>query len=151
MSALNKYLVSSSHLPQDTILCMRLQWSEVEHGRNHLITGQWCEPLTSARDITINVNDSQGTLVQSIECEYMSWCQTPSRFYWWKVNDVNLCREWENLSIRHIDLKVPNIVSKTISWMMSWCRREKSRRRRAMMSPTSTTRNSEHSSAMMWM
>jgi hypothetical protein len=42
---------------------------DVEHGRNHLITGQWCEPLTSAREITINVNDSQGTLVHSTECE----------------------------------------------------------------------------------
>ena len=42
---------------------------DVEHGRNHLITGQWCEPLTSAREIAINVNDSQGTLVHSSECE----------------------------------------------------------------------------------
>ena len=49
---------------------------DVEHGRNHLITGQWCEPLTSAREITINVNDSQGTLVRSNECEWMSWSQT---------------------------------------------------------------------------
>ena len=46
-----------------------LQCSEVKHGRNHLITNQWCEPLTSAREITINVNDSQGTLVQSTEYE----------------------------------------------------------------------------------
>jgi hypothetical protein len=42
---------------------------DVEHGRNHFITGQWCEPLTSAREITINVNDSQGTLVHYSECE----------------------------------------------------------------------------------
>ena len=42
---------------------------DVEHGRNHLITGQWCEPLTSVREITINVNASQGTLVHSSECE----------------------------------------------------------------------------------
>ena len=42
---------------------------DVEHGINHLITGQWCEPLTSVREITINVNDSQGTLVHSSECE----------------------------------------------------------------------------------
>ena len=33
---------------------------EVEHGRNHLITCQWWKPLTSARDTTINVKDSQG-------------------------------------------------------------------------------------------
>jgi hypothetical protein len=43
---------------------------------NHLITGQWCEPLTSAREITINVNNSQGTLVHSNECEWMSWSRT---------------------------------------------------------------------------
>ena len=49
---------------------------DVEHGRNHLITGQWCELLTSAREITINVNDSQGTLVHSNECEWMSWSRT---------------------------------------------------------------------------
>jgi hypothetical protein len=42
---------------------------DVEHGINHLITDQWSEPLTSAKEITINVNDSQGTLVHSIECE----------------------------------------------------------------------------------
>ena len=42
---------------------------EVEHGRNLLITSQWCEPLTCAREITIIVNDSQGTLVHSTECE----------------------------------------------------------------------------------
>jgi hypothetical protein len=42
---------------------------DVEHGRNHLITSQWCEPLISTREITINVNDSQGTLVHSSKCE----------------------------------------------------------------------------------
>jgi hypothetical protein len=49
---------------------------DVEHGKSHLITGQWCEPLTSVREITINVNDSQGTLVHPNECEWMSWSQT---------------------------------------------------------------------------
>jgi hypothetical protein len=32
---------------------------DIEHDRNHLITGQWCEPLTILREITINVNDSK--------------------------------------------------------------------------------------------
>ena len=36
-----------------------------------------------------------------------------------KVNDVNLCQERDNMSLRHTDLKVLNIVSKTISRMMS--------------------------------
>ena len=67
--ALNKYRGYSSRLPQSTILSMWLQCLDVEHGRNHLITGQWWEPWTSVREITINVNHSQGTLVQSTECE----------------------------------------------------------------------------------
>ena len=67
--ALNRYPGSSSHLPQSMILSMWLQCFDVEHDRNHLITGQWWEPLTSAREITIDVDDSQGTLVQYHECE----------------------------------------------------------------------------------
>ena len=42
---------------------------DVEHGRNHLIIGQWWKLLIIAREITIDVNDSQGTLVRSTECE----------------------------------------------------------------------------------
>jgi hypothetical protein len=42
---------------------------EVKHGRNHLITGHRCIPLTSAREIIIDANDSQGAIVQSIDCE----------------------------------------------------------------------------------
>ena len=34
---------------------------EVEHGRNQLIIGQWCEPLTSVRETTNNENGSQST------------------------------------------------------------------------------------------
>jgi hypothetical protein len=42
---------------------------DVEHGRNHLITNNSGKPLTSAREITSDANDSQVTLVQSNECE----------------------------------------------------------------------------------
>ena len=73
---LNKYPGSSSCLLQSMILSMWLQCLDVEHGRNHLITDQWREPLTSAREITINVDDSQGTLVHDPECEWMIWHQT---------------------------------------------------------------------------
>ena len=69
MSVFNKYPGSLYRLPQSMILSMWLQWSEVKHGRNQLITDQWCKSLTSVREITIDVNDSQGTLVQSTECE----------------------------------------------------------------------------------
>ena len=114
MNTFNKYPGSSSRLPQSTTLSMWLQCSDVEHGRNHLITGQWCEPSTSAREITIDVNDSKGTLVQSLECELMIWCQTFYRIYQSKVNNVNLCRERENLSLRHIDIKVLNLFLRLI-------------------------------------
>ena len=40
---------------------------DVKHGRNHLITGHCCTPLTSAREITNNDDDSQGTIVHSNE------------------------------------------------------------------------------------
>ena len=64
---------------------------EVEHGRNHLITGHWWKPLTSAREITIDVNDSQGIEVQSKRMRMNElksstqrnlsikdqWCETP--------------------------------------------------------------------------
>ena len=66
---LKNLLGSSSRLPQSTILSMWLQCLDVEHGRNHLITGQWSKPLTSTRDITIDVDDSQGILVHSSKCE----------------------------------------------------------------------------------
>ena len=66
----NVYLChTDANLSIATTIQVWLQWSEVEHGRSHLITSQWCEPLTSAREIIINVNDSQGNQVQSIECE----------------------------------------------------------------------------------
>jgi hypothetical protein len=42
---------------------------DVEHGREHLIIDHLGKPLTSAMEITSDVNDSQGTLVQSNECE----------------------------------------------------------------------------------
>ena len=111
----NRYPGSSSRLPQSTILSIWLQWSEVEHGRNHLITGQLCEPLTSVREIIINVNDSQGTPIHSYECEWMDWCRTLEWIFRSKVNDVNLCQERENLSLRHTDLKVLKMVLRLIT------------------------------------
>ena len=35
--------------------------AEVEHEGSRLITNQWWEPLTNARDTTINENGPQGT------------------------------------------------------------------------------------------
>ena len=63
---------------EGTALFLRLtlgRWVEVEHGRNHLITGQWCEPLTSVMEITNDNNDSQGIIVHYDEWEWISWSQ----------------------------------------------------------------------------
>jgi len=53
----------------DMIPSMWLQFLEVEHGRNHLITGHWCELLTNARRITIDDDDLQDISTHFIECE----------------------------------------------------------------------------------
>ena len=65
----------SSHV----ITCVK-----VEHGRNHLIIDHWWKPLTSAREISIDVNDSQGTKVQS---------------KWMRMHEMKSSTQW-NLSIR---------------------------------------------------
>ena len=41
--------------------------AKVKHGWNRLITGHWCIPLRSAREITNNDDDSQGSIVHSNE------------------------------------------------------------------------------------
>lgn len=43
---------------------------------NHLITGKWCESLTSARETTSNVNGSQGTTTTIHKVWRMSWSRT---------------------------------------------------------------------------
>ena len=45
------------------------RWFDVEHGKNHLITENWGKLLTSVMEITNDVNDSEGTLVHSNDCE----------------------------------------------------------------------------------
>ena len=80
---------------------------EVEHGRNHLITGHWWKPLTSVREITNNVSDSQGTLVQSNECESMIWGRTFGGISRSGVNNENPRRMWGNPPLRHSSSKVP--------------------------------------------
>ena len=55
--------------------------------RNRWITGQWCIPLTNARQPTNNENEHQGALVQSNKCEWMSWSRTLERIYQSGGND----------------------------------------------------------------
>lgn len=45
------------------------KWFDVEHGKIHLINGQWCEPLTSAKEFTNDDDDSQDVKVHFNECE----------------------------------------------------------------------------------
>ena len=54
------------------------EYVEVKHGRNHLITNQWCKLLTSVRETIINVNGSQST-------QYNPW-------------DVNRCVDVEHVT-----------------------------------------------------
>lgn len=62
---------------------------DVEHGRNRLITGSWCIPLTSAREITNNDDDSKGTIVHSNEM-WMNESKSNIRgIFRSEVNDVN--------------------------------------------------------------
>ena len=52
------------------------EYIDLKHGRNHFNTSHWGILLTSAREITSDKNDSQGTLVDSNECQWMIWNQT---------------------------------------------------------------------------
>jgi hypothetical protein len=56
--------ISMWYKSKDVNICF-----DVEHGRNHLITDHCGRPLTGVREITNDVNESQGTLVNSNKCE----------------------------------------------------------------------------------
>ena len=110
--------------------------------KHRLITSQWCKLLTGARWVTNNVNDPQGTTVQFTWCEKRAWCRTPRKIFWSKVIGVNLLPKVRNLPLRHASFKVlKGVVPKSTSWIMSCCRQEVTRHRRALMNPTSMTRN----------
>ena len=64
----------------DMILAMWLQCLDVEHGRNHLITGHWCIPLTDVRRITIDDDDLQDISAHFVECEWI-WLKSNTRWY----------------------------------------------------------------------
>ena len=57
------------------------KWDDVKHSRSHLIIGHCEKPLTSMKEITNDDNDSQGTLVHSNECEWVSWSQTLMEYF----------------------------------------------------------------------
>ena len=107
-----------------------------------LITSQWCKLLTGTRGVTNNDNDPQGTTVQFACCEKGTWCQTLRKIFQSKAIAVNLSPKVRNLPLRHASFKVlKGVVPKSTSWIMSWCRQEVTRRRRALMNPTSMTWN----------
>ena len=70
-----------------TILHNGNKWAKVDHVRNRWITGQWCIPLTNARQPTDNDNECQGAPGQSNKCEWMSWSRTLERIYQSGGND----------------------------------------------------------------
>jgi hypothetical protein len=58
-----------------------------------------------------------------------------------RANDVNPWTKTKKLAIEACKLLGTGVVSRFDSWIMIWSRQEQIRRRRAMMNPTSTTRN----------
>ena len=87
---------------------------EVEHGRNHLITDQWHEPLTSVRETTTNDNGSQGTPSRIYEVWISDMKLNTHRIIWSKANDENHSSKARNLPLRHAVFKVLK-VSKSAS------------------------------------
>lgn len=62
---------------------------DIEHGRTHLITSQCCISLTSAREITSDDNDSQGT-PSTLQRVWMDELKSNTRgIIWSEVYDVN--------------------------------------------------------------
>lgn len=110
-------------------------------GRHHLITNQWCKLLTDVREITNNDNDPQGTVVHSAWSEWMFWCRTPYKAFRSKASDVNLSPKVRKLPWGMKASRYWKGVSKSTSWIMCWYQQEATCRRRALMYPTSMTRN----------
>ena len=108
---------------------------------NHLITGQWCKPLTSVREITHNFNRSQGTTstIHGIWIVSWSWtlAKSPDRrpMMW-------TCR-WMRRTCHYgmQALRYQKGVSRSTSQIMSWSRKEAIGWRRFIMNPTSSTWN----------
>ena len=110
--------------------------------KNCLITSQWCKLLTGTRGITDDDDDPQGIVVQFAWCEKGTWRWTPCKIFRSKASDVNLSPESEKLAIEACKLQsTGRVFPKLTSWIMIWCRQEAIRHRRALMNPTSMTRN----------
>ncbi len=89
---------------------------------NHLITNQWCEPLTSARETTSNVNGSQGNASTIHKVWRMIWSRTLVK----SIDQRPMMQAYRRMR-RTCDWGVqapryPKGVSISTSWIMSWCR-----------------------------
>ena len=98
------------------------QWAQGEHGKHHIITIRWCKLLINARETTDDVNGSQGTQVQFVWCEYMSWYWTPHTIFQSKDFDVKLSPRAKKLSINVCKHQGTMGFSKSNSWIMCSCR-----------------------------
>ena len=109
--------------------------------RHRLITSQWCKLLTGTRGITDNDDDPQGITVQIACCEKGLGIEHHGNLSvegHWRKPIVGS----EKLAIEACKLQsTKRVVPKSTSWIMSWCWQEATRRRRALMNPTSTTLN----------
>ena len=91
---------------------------------HRLITSQWWKLLTDARETTNNENGSQGTTGTIYGVRINELTSNTRRITRSEANDVNLSSNATNLPLRHAGSKVPYGVSRSTSWIMSWCRQE---------------------------
>jgi len=84
---------------------MRMHVSKLNMLENHLITIQWCGPLTGTRETTSNDNCSQGTIVQSVNVK-MKLKTNTFGIIQLKANDENLSSDVKNLPLRLASSKV---------------------------------------------
>lgn len=100
---------------------------------NHLITSQWGEPLTSVRETTSNVNGSQGIIGTIHKVWRMIWSGTLLKSPDWRPMMQVYHRMRRTF---HWGMQAPSYpkgVSRSTSWIMSWCRHETIHCRRAIM------------------
>lgn len=107
---------------------------------NHLITSQWCGPITGMRETTNNDNGPQGITVQSMNVS-MKLRSNTHGITRSKANNEDLSSAAKNWPLRHANSKVLKGSSKSSSWIVSWSRQEVTSQRRAMMNPPSSTWN----------
>ena len=95
-----KCIVFTFYKPNGGILIMWMDVSMSSMKRNHWITSNGWMPLTNARQLTIDVNECQGTRVHLAKWEWMCWCRATCKI--WQSRDIDVF-PW--LSARELAIK----------------------------------------------